>query len=285
VTLIKPLLADEALAADIDAANPGAGIELWWLGQSGFLVKSAAGRVLFDPYLSDSLTRKYERTDKPHTRMTRRAIAPSELRSINVVTSSHNHTDHLDAETLSAVFAFNPTAKFVIPEANRVFVADRLGCDPDWPMGMTDGESLAVDGFEFHAVPAAHNEIERDKFGRCKYLGYVVRFGQVTVFHSGDTLRYPQMVALLRPFSVDVALLPINGNRPARHVAGNLLGDEAAQLAHEIGARVVVPCHYDMFEFNTESPDLFVKTCRRVNQPFRVLQCGERLSIEPRLAN
>ncbi len=54
--LIEPVLPDDALAADIEAANPGAGVALWWLGQSGFLVKSAAGRVLFDPYLSDSLT-------------------------------------------------------------------------------------------------------------------------------------------------------------------------------------------------------------------------------------
>lgn len=281
MTLIEPLLADEALAADIEAADPGDGIVLWWLGQSGFLVKSAAGRVLFDPYLSDSLTRKYEHTDKPHTRMTRRAIAPSELTSIDVVTTSHNHTDHLDAETLLAVMASNPKAKFVIPEANRAFVADRLRCDPASPLGMTDGEALIVDGFEFHAIPAAHNEIDRDDSRRCKYLGYVVRFGNTTVFHSGDTLRYPQMADLLRPFSIDLALLPINGNRPERRVAGNLLGDEAARLAHDIGARLVIPCHYDMFEFNTESPDLFAKTCLNLNQPFHVLQCGERLSIEP----
>lgn len=285
MTLIEPLLSDDALAADVEAANPGEGIVLWWLGQSGFLVKSAVGRVLFDPYLSDSLTRKYDHTDKPHTRMTRRAIAPSELQSISIVTSSHNHTDHLDAETLSAVLASNPTAKLLAPEANRAFVANRLGCDPEWPLGLSDGESLAVDGFEFHAVPAAHNEIDRDKRGRCLYLGYVVRFGKITVFHSGDTLRYPQMADLLRPFSIDVALLPINGNRPERRVAGNLFGDEAAQLAHDIGARLVVPCHYDMFEFNTESPDLFVESCLSVNQPFHVLQCGERLSLGPRSPN
>ena len=82
--------------------------------------------------------------------------------------------------------------------------------------------------------------------------------GSITVYHSGDTLRYPRMVELLRPFAIDVALLPINGNRPERRVAGNLFGDEAARLAQDIGARLVVPCHYDMFEFNTESPDLFV---------------------------
>ena len=111
-----------------------------------------------------------------------------------------------------------------------------------------------------------------------------MQLGGITIYHSGDTLRYPEMAELLRPFAVDVALLPINGNRPERRVAGNLFGDEAAQLAHDIGARLVIPCHYDMFEFNTESPDLFVETCRKLGQPYRVLACGERLAIDPAAA-
>jgi L-ascorbate metabolism protein UlaG (beta-lactamase superfamily) len=281
MTLIEPKLSDDALAADIEAADPGGGIVLWWLGQSGFLVKSAAQRVLLDPYLSDSLTRKYEHTDQPHVRMTRLAIPPGRLRAIDVVTSSHNHTDHLDGETLTAVFASNPDAAFAIPEANRDFVADRVQCERALPRGLRDGESLTIDGVTIHAVPAAHNEIDRDAEGRCKYLGYIVQIGGVTIYHSGDTLLYPGMAELLRPFAVDVALLPINGNRPERRVAGNMLGDEAANLAHDIGARLVIPCHYDLFEFNTESPALFVETCRNLGQPYRVLECGERLAIDP----
>jgi L-ascorbate metabolism protein UlaG (beta-lactamase superfamily) len=50
-------------------------------------------------------------------------------------------------------------------------------------------------------------------------------------------------------------------------------------LGKAIGARVVIPCHYDMFEFNTASPDEFVAECRRIGQPFRVLACGERFEM------
>ena len=74
-------------------------------------------------------------------------------------------------------------------------------------------------------------------------------------------------------------MLPINGDRPERRVAGNLFGDEAARLAKAIGARLVVPCHYDMFTFNTEPPDLFISECKRIGQPYKVLRCGERLDI------
>jgi L-ascorbate metabolism protein UlaG (beta-lactamase superfamily) len=60
-----------------------------------------------------------------------------------------------------------------------------------------------------------------------------------------------------------------------RRVPGNLSGREAAQLAKDIGARVVIPCHYDMFEFNTASPEEFVAECDRLGQSCQVLQCGE----------
>ena len=110
---------DEALLADIARARAEGRDRIWWLGQSGFLVFTRAATVLFDPYLSDSLTKKYAATDKPHTRLTGRVIAPERLTGIDVIASSHNHTDHLDAETLLPLLAANPKAKLLIPRANR----------------------------------------------------------------------------------------------------------------------------------------------------------------------
>lgn len=75
---------------------------------------------------------------------------------------------------------------------------------------------------------------------------------------------------------MDVAILAINGNRPERRVAGNLDGWEAAQLGKDIGAPIVIPCHYDMFEFNTVEPDEFVSACKELGQPCQVLRNGER---------
>ena len=74
-------------------------------------------------------------------------------------------------------------------------------------------------------------------------------------------------------------LLPINGNVPERRVAGNLNGTEAAALARSFGALLVVPCHYEMFEFNTVTPEEFVSACDRLGQPHRLLRCGERLTL------
>ena len=272
--MIEPLQKDEAFLSDVSAARQRVdAVHIWWLGQSGFLIHSGDTCVLVDPYLSDSLTKKYAATDKPHVRMTARVVAPDKLDFIDVVTSSHNHTDHLDAETLIPLLAVNPNLKMIIPEVNRSFVADRLKTDPAWPIGLGDGESTSVAGFEFIGVPAAHETLEP------QFLGYVIRTGGVSIYHSGDTILYEGMAERLRPFKLDLALLPINGAQPERRVAGNLNGVEAARLADEVGAKCVVPCHYEMFEFNTASTDDFVNGARRLQQTYCILRVGERMDL------
>lgn len=278
--MIKPLLQDDALLADIRSAPKGTDhFHLWWLGQSGFLIQWNGRHLLFDPYLSDSLSVKYAASDKPHTRMTERVIAPEKLNFIDVATSSHNHTDHLDADTLRPLLAQNPGMRLIVPAANLAFAEERVGMAPERLIPVDASDSFAHAGFELHAIPAAHNELEQDQHSRFKFLGYVATFGPFAVYHSGDTLRYPMMKSWLMDWPIDLALLPINGNKPERRVAGNLDGREAAQLARDIKTRMVVPCHYEMFEFNTATPELFEQTCRELGQPFKTLQAGERLMI------
>ncbi len=278
--MIEPAQNDDALLADVADTDTGDGFALWWLGQSGFLLKHRACHVLFDPYLSDSLRRKYADTNRPHDRMTAVAVDPAKLDFIDVVTSSHAHTDHLDAETLLPLLRANANLQLLIPEACRQLAAERLGIAADRPTGMDDGQRVKVAGLEFCGVAAAHETIDRDEHGHCKYLGYVVRFGRWSIYHAGDTIGYDGMVERLRPMDIDVALLPINGRAPERGVPGNLSGEEAAELGHQIGARLAVPCHYEMFQFNTASPGRFVETCRRLGQSHRVLQCSQRLTSD-----
>lgn len=281
--MIKPMQRDDALLADIVRAKADAeALHLWWLGQSGYLIQWQGRHLLLDPYLSDSLTRKYAETAKPHVRMTELVVDPSRLDFIDVVTSSHNHTDHLDGETLIPLLKANPTLTVVVPEANRPFAAERLQVDSARLTGIVCGTPKTVGAFEFSAVPAAHEEIETDDQGRHKFIGLVVRFGPWTIYHSGDTIRYEGMVERLSQWSIDVAILPINGRDPKRNVAGNLSGEEVASLAREARVGLVIPCHYDMFEFNTASPDAFEAACRHEGQSYRTLKCGERLRSHER---
>lgn len=273
----QPALRDDAFLADVAAHRDD--LRLWWLGQSGFLVKLQGRHLLIDPYLSDSLTKKYAATDRPHTRITARVVDPARLDFIDAVTSSHNHTDHLDAETLLPIRRLNPAFAMILPEANRAFAAARLGCDEGWFIGLDDGASAEAAGIRFHGIASAHETVDRDAEGRCLYLGYVIDLGGFRIYHSGDCVLYDGLVEKLKPFHVDLALLPINGTLPERRVTGNFWGREAAGLAHAIGARLAIPMHYDLFEFNTEPPDEFVAHCGRLGQRYHLLQNGEGVTL------
>lgn len=282
--MIRPAQQDEVFLADVGRARREEpdGLHVWWLGQSGFLVQWQGRHLLFDPYLSDSLTKKYAATDKPHVRLTERVVAPERLDFIEVATASHNHTDHLDGETLKPLFGVNPGLRLVLPAVNREFARERLGGHGEALEGLAVGERREVAGFVFTGLPAAHEE-ERPEF-----MGFGVEAGPWRIYHSGDTLVFPRLVEALREFGqgsrggIDVAFLPVNGRAPERRVAGNMDGREAAQLAQAAGIRLAVPCHYGMFAFNTASPEGFATRCRELGQAGRILEAGERFTLGPK---
>jgi len=273
--MIPAVKKDETLLKEIRLfENETANFHLWWLGQSGYLIMWQGKKILIDPYLSDSLTIKYANTEKPHIRMSEQVIKPELLTGISIVSSSHNHTDHLDAATLIPVLQNNPDISFIIPEANRQFVAERVKISADFPQGIDESVSVYINEFQFRGIAAAHNELDRDEHGRFKYLGYIIQFGKWTLYHSGDTLWYEGLEKKLASFNIDLALLPINGNDPSRGVAGNLDCNEAASLAKTAGIRHVIPCHYDMFYFNTANPSLFATKAKSFRQPYTILPIG-----------
>ncbi len=279
---MKPaFLKDDAFLADVRAAPADSRmLHLWWLGQSGFLLQHEGRFMLMDPYLSDSLTRKYAGTDTPHVRMTERVVDPARLDFISTVTASHAHTDHMDPQTLRPLLSANPDLLLVIPEACRSLAAERLGIQSSRPIGMDDGRTHEAAGFSLHAIPSAHDVLETDDAGRHRYLGYVVQAGRWRLYHSGDTRRYEGLDERLAGFRLDACLLPINGWAPERRVKGNLNIEEAVALGLACGARLVVPHHFDMFEFNTGDPEAFGILARHRGLHVKVLRPGERLTLD-----
>jgi L-ascorbate metabolism protein UlaG (beta-lactamase superfamily) len=210
--------------------------------------------------------------------MTERVIAPERLDFIDLVTSSHNHTDHLDGETLIPLWKANTELKVIVSRANLNFAAERLQV----PSGRlspirVEGGAIHMNPFTFYAVPSAHESLEQDENGDHRFIGLVVQAGKWTIYHSGDCIPYDGLIERLKNWKIDVALLPINGRDPARGVAGNFTGKEAVQLAKQINAELVVPCHYEMFEFNTVSPAGFVEAAEQLGQKYHILKCGQRL--------
>jgi L-ascorbate metabolism protein UlaG (beta-lactamase superfamily) len=277
--MIKPVLQDETFLADVRSAPPDL-LNFWWLGQSGYLVQWQGHHLLLDPYLSDTLTEKYANTNKPHVRMTERVVAPEKLDFIEVVTSSHNHTDHLDGGTLLPLLAVNPALTVIVSAANNQFAADRLQVRPERLTSIhADGAPIVIGPFTFIAIPSAHESLETDEDGDHKFVGYIIEVGGKTIYHSGDACLYEGLEKRLKQWKIDLAILPINGRDPARGVAGNFTSEEAANLGVAIGAGLIIPCHYEMFEFNSVSPQRFAATANAAGCPYQLLKAGERLGL------
>ena len=283
--MLQPIRRGRDLINEIDGADSPSPT-VWWLGQSGFVIKFRDIIFYVDPYLSDSLTRKYENTDRPHIRMTESPLDPSEIRHADLILCTHKHSDHLDPGTIPALLGASTRAKVVIPKSLATH-ANGIGIGYD-RMTTTDAD-LRVEYFKgdvygrVYAVPSAHESLDWTPASGYPYLGYLIRFGGCTIYHAGDCVLYDGLIERLRPYNVTVALLPINGRDPARGVAGNFDISEAADLAEQIGARWLVPMHYDMFTFNTVDVNRFIEHMlgHRPAQRFKIFKCGEGWMIPP----
>jgi L-ascorbate metabolism protein UlaG (beta-lactamase superfamily) len=285
--MLKPLLQDDALLREMrEAQPPPDGFLLWWLGQSGFLFKDERGYVLIDPYLSDSLTRKYAGTSKPHVRLTERCLDPAALGFVDLVLSTHGHTDHFDPETLRSIAAAegrrNPLT-VVVPSSLEERARTLLTASEVTVVPINTGQRLKIVSHWVTATPAAHTQVEKDAAGRHLYLGYLIEIGSWRVYHSGDTVLHPEVRAAARELRPDLALLPINGNDPRRGVAGNLNEKEAAEFAREFGAVMAIPHHFEMFAFNTGSSSAFATACRGLGVCHTILRCGEKCVFRARV--
>jgi L-ascorbate 6-phosphate lactonase len=280
--MIEPAGSGQALADEIRTTHPGPGaVAVWWLGQSGFVLRSSDATVVVDPYLSEHLTKKYEGSARPHVRMTRAPLRGDDLTGVDLVLASHKHSDHLDPGTLPGLMAASPAAVLGLP-APLVDHAVGLGLPADRIEGLTAGATFRRPGVAVRAVPSAHEGLDTDEQGRHLYLGFVIELGGLRFYHSGDGVDHDGLAAAIGPGTIDVMFLPINGRDPARGVPGNMTAAEAVALANRVGPRFVVPHHYDMFTFNTVPVSTFEAAARELAPGIRpvVLRCGGRWEVK-----
>lgn len=227
---------------------------LFWFGQAGFWIETGAHRVLIDPYLSDSLARKYAGTPHDHRRMMAPPLSVQGLPRPDLVLVTHAHTDHMDPETLGPLAQRFPDLPFVVPEARRDIARERIGGKL---IGIDADESLSpLPGLKITALPAAHEALERDAFGRHVFLGYLIETEGMRIYHSGDSIPFPGLAERLAALRPDIALLPVNGrdaDRLSQGIPGNFTLAEALDLAADIPW--LVAHHWGMFAFNTIDPD------------------------------
>lgn len=250
------------LLARLETLSIGPGqVGLCWLGQASFVLRTPRNTVLIDPFL----TLNPQRLHPP-------PFAAEQARGVDLVLCTHEHIDHMDRAALPGIAAASPQARFVVPAPIVSMVTD-LGIAAERVRGLEPEEHFEGASITVSAVPAKHGVTMADAYtfgrkesdGEVRFLGYVLEANGVVLYHAGDTILYDGMVDQLRPFHVDLALLPINGRsveREERELVGNMNEREAAHLASAIGARMVIPMHHDMFAGNLGHPEYVVTVAR-----------------------
>jgi L-ascorbate metabolism protein UlaG (beta-lactamase superfamily) len=235
------------------------GVELYWLGQAGFLVRSPGASFLIDAYLSDRLAEKYRGHIFPHIRQVEPPITIAEIPAIDFVFCTHHHGDHLDIPTIIEVAHKFPDARFVVPAASELEVG-RAGLRKEQVIwAEADSVIRLTETLTVTAMKAAHEGFEYDHLGRHRFLGYLIQVEAGLIYHSGDTVRYPGLMEQLAQLGPQLALLPVNGRRAElreQNIAGNLTLEEAIQLSVEAGIPALIAHHFGMFSFNTIDPKL-----------------------------
>jgi L-ascorbate metabolism protein UlaG (beta-lactamase superfamily) len=250
-------------------------VRLAWLGQAGFAWRYGKLRIFLDPYLSDYLERKYRGTNKPHERLMEAPIPMQEVEGLDWVICTHQHSDHMDPDALPMLASQSPGCRFIIPKASREHLLN-LGI-PDRQIAAIDaGEKISLASeCSVEAIPSAHETLEKNERGECRYLGYFIRLGSLTFYHSGDTIPYCGLSERVKTNCVDLALLPINGR--GKGVPGNFTFDEALHLCQEAGIPYLIPHHFGMFAFNTVDWKTIEASARKVASPICLLPAIENL--------
>ena len=258
---------------------------LWYLGQSGFALKTKGLLVFFDPVFAD-----LQDSDGNTLRYYPAPFSPEEAArtGVSFVFCSHDHLDHLQPETVVPMAKTQPKLKIVVP-APSVRKAVSLGVPEDQMIAAHADQPIRLpDGCVCTPIPAAHEAYELDENGDFRALSYIFRTSDgMKLFHAGDTVVTPELVERLRmEHGLTAALLPINGadrKRRLRGVVGNMNSREAADLADDIDADLVIPCHYDMIFRNGEDPLHFAEYMQVYypGRKFHMLSLGERFLLTP----
>lgn len=250
------------------------------LGQSGFRLQLGAATVYIDPYLSDSV----EAAEGAEMRRMRPApIRAEQVGDATCVLVTHAHLDHCDPATLLPIAGRCPSCRFIASFEAAGLMADGMGIDAERVViAGTDGIEISSD-VVVRPVPAAHRELEADALGRPRYVGFLIEYSGLRIYHAGDGSVHPDVVKAVRRFGhIDVAMLPVNEcnyYRRRRGIVGNMSVREAFGYAEEIGAGRVIPMHYDMFGPNCVYEDEILAVYRNAKPRFVLDLPREQMSL------
>lgn len=222
---------------------------LWWLGGLTFAIKYRGIVFYVDPAWGD--------------------LAVS---NAGLVMASGEKV--FDGASLKSVMAASPHAKLVLPKSTSD-AALALGVPLD-RMRTTDN-GLRIEYFkdgEYGRVYCVPGSSEGwTPLGGYPQLGYVLRFGGWNIWHSGPAAPYAELAERLRPYAIHVAIVAVD--------EGAFKESEASALAHDIGARWLIPMHLPRIAVPDSGYSRFVSHLlgHCPEQRFKIFEVGEGWTV------
>lgn len=209
-------------------------IELEWLGQSGFLIKTKGKIIYIDPY----------------------QISASEKADIILIT--HSHYDHCSIADIQKISKAETTIVCPPDCQSKIAKVEKVDMQIIIP-----GDEINIKDVKIKVIPA-YNINKQFHQKSDEFVGYVLQFGEIAVYHAGDTDLIPAMEKLTG-FKNLVALLPVGGTY-------TMNVEEAVKAASLIKPAVVVPMHWGSVVGSRADAERFVELCKEEGIKAEVLE-------------
>jgi L-ascorbate metabolism protein UlaG (beta-lactamase superfamily) len=226
-------------------AAPGE-LGVTFIGHSSFLIQIGGQTVLVDPVFARWLI-VLRRLRHPGVRI-------DDLPPIDAILLSHAHMDHLNRPSLRKVVEHNRRLTGKAPIAILPWGVESLIQDLGFSrvVALEWWQSTRLGPVDITLTPAKHwgarlfNDTYRG-FG-----GYVLRAGDQSIYHSGDTAYFPGFAEIGRRLAPEVALLPIGAYSPDNFRGVHTSPEDALQAFLDLRAATMVPMHFGTFRLSAE---------------------------------
>jgi L-ascorbate metabolism protein UlaG (beta-lactamase superfamily) len=190
--------------------------DVQFLGHACFTLSDGDTTVIIDPFL----------TGNPKA-----AIAADDV-SATTILLTHGHGDHI-GDTVSI------SKRTGAPTVAIVEIANELGEDGVDVRDPNLGGTVKFDWGWVKLVPAWHTSTT-PKGTINTPAGLLINFKDTIVYHLGDTCLFSDLQLVGKRHPIDVALMCIGGHYTMDRV-------DAVDAAQLVGAKTVIPCHYNTF--------------------------------------
>jgi len=171
----------------------------------------------------------------------------------DLILVTHPHYDHCSISDIKNI-AKDGTVVVCPPDAQSLITK----IDKKIDMQLIEaGNKIKIGEIKIEAVPAYNNAKPFHPKSE-GWLGYVISFDSISVYHAGDTDRIKEMERLTgyaKQGNKFIALLPVGGKM-------TMNADEAAQTAKMINADLAVPMHYGTVVGTLKDAEKFVELCK-----------------------